>query len=128
MIKIMFERENRYVEVAPGETLLNAARKAGVELHRHVAKDHACYGAAGCITCGVRITAGAGSLSPRTALEDAVPGAMRLACQARAFNDTVVSTIEQPRFMADTAAPTWGVFSSTSAGITRNRVRGVAQA
>lgn len=127
MIKILFERENRYVEVDPGETLLNAARKAGVELHRHVGTPHACYGAEGCTTCGVVVKAGATALSPRTALESAVDKEMRLACQARAFTDTVVATVEELRFITDTAAPTWGLFGP-GAGLTLNGVRGVPQA
>lgn len=128
MIKVYFERENRMVEVPPGETLLNAARKAGVEVHRHVDGDHRCYASEPCTTCAVQVKLGANALSPRTSLEKATPKGLRLACQARLFTDAVVATLDEIRFIPDTAAPSWGLFGGTESGVALSTVPGLARA
>jgi ferredoxin len=120
MIKIFFERENRVVEVDSGETLLNAALKAGVEVHSTVGPEHHCFHPEeGCLDCAVSIKQGASGMAPRTALERSAPASLRLACQARAFGNVVVTTVGEdgPRFLPDTAAPAWGIFSGVNTGV-----------
>ncbi len=80
---VNFEPLGRRVRVAPGTTLLDAARQAGVGLNA------VCGGAGTCGTCCVRVVAG--EVSPPTEAErDAVADGLRLACQTRVLSDVRV--------------------------------------
>src|SRR5438552_512679 len=98
MVKILFEREKRVVEIEAGTSLLAAARKAGVELHRPTGRGHACHAEHDCVGCAVNVKMGA--VSDRTAMEEDLPAGLRLACQARAFGHAVVTSLGEVRFMA----------------------------
>jgi ferredoxin len=129
MIKVLFERENRLVEIAPGATLLEAARKAGVEVHRHAGPGHHCYDpAADCTTCAVRPKLGVNGLSERSGLERGLPVDLRLACQTKVYADAVVATLDEVQFMPDTAAPSWGMFSGAESGVALPLAQRVARA
>ncbi|HEY5598513.1 MAG TPA: adenylate/guanylate cyclase domain-containing protein [Kiloniellales bacterium] len=83
----------RRVEVAPGTTILEASRGAGIP-HASV-----CGGRGRCSTCRVRIGAGAASLPPPSEAEAAVlqrisaaPN-VRLACQTRPTGEVAVTPL-----------------------------------
>jgi len=78
-----FEPLGLRARVAPGTTLLEAARQAGVGLNA------VCGGTGGCGTCLVRIVSG--QVTPATDAErDFVAGGLRLACQTRVLSDARV--------------------------------------
>lgn len=85
------------VEIAAGQTLLEASRAAGVQ-HASL-----CGGRARCSTCRVRIKQGRESLQPPTGAEAATlkaigaPVDVRLACQVRPTGDLMVSLVSAPR-------------------------------
>ncbi|MBN2005576.1 MAG: DUF4445 domain-containing protein [Anaerolineae bacterium] len=87
-MSVDLEPVGRRIEIRPGETVLDAARKAGVEM---VA---VCGGAGSCGKCRVRLVAG--RLSEPAPVELRVFGAdelasgYRLACQARPLEDVRV--------------------------------------
>jgi uncharacterized 2Fe-2S/4Fe-4S cluster protein (DUF4445 family) len=82
-LTIDFEPLGRRAQVAPGTTLLEAARQASVGLSA------VCGGAGTCGDCRVRIAAG--EVSPPTEVEgEAVIEGFRLACQTRALGDVRV--------------------------------------
>jgi adenylate cyclase len=78
------------IEVAPGETLLDASLRAGV------AHAHACGGHARCSTCRVEVTDGIDNCAPRTEAEQVLADRLgfaphlRLACQTQARADTTI--------------------------------------
>jgi adenylate cyclase len=80
---VRFLPDETVVEVAVGETLLDAARRAGVPLAS------ACGGEAACTTCRVVVTEGREGLAPPPPDEAALlaplgaDGAFRLGCRAR---------------------------------------------
>jgi ferredoxin len=80
------------VRVAPGTTLLEAAHRAGLPLAS------ACGADGLCARCGVRVLAGAESLSPETEAErrqkrrNRIEPELRLACRAAALGDVLVTT------------------------------------
>ncbi len=82
----------RWVAVAEGETLLDAALRSDVPLAS------SCGGVAACSACVVRVLRGAAHLSPRTAAERRLAAAERFApderaaCQVRVRGDAVVTT------------------------------------
>ncbi len=82
--------EDRILEVAAGETVLEAALSTGVPL------THACGGQAKCTTCRVLVLAGAEALGPRTAAEREMAerrrlgDEVRLACQTTVLGDAAV--------------------------------------
>jgi len=78
-----FEPLGRRARVAPGATLLEAARQAGVGLNA------ICGGAGTCATCRVRVVAG--EVTPPTEAErDVVAEGLRLACRTRVLSDVRV--------------------------------------
>ncbi len=85
---IDFEPIGRRVEIAPGESLLDAARSAGVELVS------ICGGKGSCDSCRVRVMSG--KVSSPTPEEESVftpielEEGYRLACQARPLTDVKV--------------------------------------
>jgi ferredoxin len=79
---VTFRPSGRALEVAPGTTLFEAARRAGLPLAG------ACGAGGLCARCGLRVLAGAAQLSPeseaeaRAKLRNRIDPAWRLACQA----------------------------------------------
>jgi len=88
---VRFHPSGRALRVAPGTTLLEAARRAGVPMAS------ACGADGICARCGVRVLAGALALSPETEQEERqkrrnrIDPALRLACRARALGDVEVT-------------------------------------
>jgi len=78
------------IDLAPGETLLDASLRGGI------AHAHACGGHARCSTCRVEVTDGIDACAPRTAAEQALAERLdfapqlRLACQTIANNSVTV--------------------------------------
>jgi adenylate cyclase len=96
MPQVYLTPDQRTIDCRPGETLLAAALRHGVD---HA---HACGGNARCSTCRVVILAGNEHCSPSEGEEAALsrqlnfPGNMRLACQTRVNGDVQVR-----RFVVD---------------------------
>jgi len=85
-LTVDFEPLGRRVRVAPGTTLLEAARQAGVGLNA------VCGGMGTCGTCRVRVVAGQVTPPPGggrggKAERDALAEGLRLACQTRVLSD-----------------------------------------
>jgi adenylate cyclase len=89
-VRISFFPDARDVEVSPGETILQAALRAGIKL------THACGSNARCSTCRTAILEGLENCSPRTEAEEAIASHLqfkpmiRLACQTRVTGNTIV--------------------------------------
>lgn len=86
---MVFQPHGRSTEVAEGSTLLDAARRAGVEI------ESICGGEQSCGKCRVVIAEGAGHLSgageeERRLLGDALERGVRLACSAKLLGGRVV--------------------------------------
>lgn len=88
---VTFRAEGRVVDAEPGDTILDAALRAGIEL------DHACGGHGACSTCHVRVAQGATLLDEADEDEedmlDLAPDVgptSRLACRAVVKADVVV--------------------------------------
>lgn len=93
---ITFLPDNRSVSVRPGTTLLDASRRARVNIRTR------CGGVAGCLMCKVHVTKEqAASLQAPTAAEARKLGSLlesgtRLSCQARVKGDVTVIIPEDP--------------------------------
>ncbi len=89
-VRISFFPDARDVEVSPGETILQAALRAGIKL------THACGSNARCSTCRTAILEGLENCSPRTEAEEEIASHLqfkpmiRLACQTRVTGNTIV--------------------------------------
>jgi 2Fe-2S ferredoxin len=89
---VTFDRLGRTAEAREGETLLDAARRAGAPL------GNSCGAIGVCARCRVTVVSGAESLSPPTSLEDQVSHQRglssdeRLACQAVVRGPVTVTT------------------------------------
>ena len=104
---VVFQPSGRRGEIAPGKTLLEAARELGVDL------ESVCGGVGACGKCRIRveegyfptcgITSGAAHITPTTPLEmglftpDELAAGMRLACQAHLLGDVLVYVPEESR-------------------------------
>ena len=108
MPAVRFLPDEMVVDAVPGETLLDAARRAGVPLAS------ACGGEAACTTCRVVIIEGADQLAPPPVDEAALlaplgsEGAIRLACRARANGPVVARRLvidEEDEVLADRRRP-----------------------
>jgi len=88
---IRFQPSGTTLRVAAGTTLLDAARRAGLPMAS------ACGADGLCARCGVRVLAGAGSLSAETESErrqkrrNRIDPELRLACRAAATGDVEVT-------------------------------------
>ena len=89
MAKIEFIDEGKTIEIAVGQSILEAAMDNGVDL------DHACGGVCACSTCHVKIRQGAAHFSESTEeeedqLDDArdIELCSRLGCQTRLQAET----------------------------------------
>jgi len=83
--------EGAVIEAKPGESLLNAALRSGIEI------EHACEKACACTTCHVVIRKGFNQLEPSDELEDdmldkawGLEATSRLSCQTIVTADLVV--------------------------------------
>jgi 2Fe-2S ferredoxin len=101
MPKVTFLPQGRSAEVRPGETILDAADAAGVDLPSN------CGGVCACTTCHVWVERGLGSLSEIEEREDdklqeaaGLSPHSRLACQARLGGEDVVVVIPGNRIKA----------------------------
>lgn len=101
MPKITFERELIDVDVRPGETLLDAAEKAGIDVFRGMWPGLHCNRVKGwCNRCKVWVTPSSPqAVNPPTLKERSplklggrVSGTLRLACQVQVQGDVVVHT------------------------------------
>ncbi len=96
-------------EVPVGILLLRASRRVGVPL------ENLCANRALCMTCAVRVAAGAGGLTPADERERryldwvGAPDDVRLACQARVVGDVSVrgNLIPIDRWEHDPSTPWW---------------------
>lgn len=94
MHRVQFEPDGVEVEVRPGTTLLEAARKGKVTIRSR------CAGMAGCLMCKVTVEDQSG-ISPLSQAEQQklgplVQSGVRLACQARVQGHTAVQVPEDP--------------------------------
>lgn len=91
-MRVAFTPLGRAAEAKPNETVLDAARRAGVPI------GNSCGGVGVCARCRVRVVAGSENLSPPTSIELRVGGAAgfaadeRMACQAAVHGDCGVTT------------------------------------
>ncbi len=98
MAAITFFPDDRTIEVDAGDTILHAARAAGVQV------DAPCAERGRCGKCRVRVLSG--EVSPPSAEEQALLKAdelargMRLSCLTRAFGHVVVEVPETSRNLA----------------------------
>ncbi|GBF72758.1 ferredoxin [Paenibacillus sp. 598K] len=94
--EITFLPDNKTISVAPGTTVMDAARRAGIAIRSR------CGGKAGCLMCKVTDRSpSADGLSPAAEAERRKLGGLlaegaRLACQARVVGETVVEVPEDP--------------------------------
>jgi ferredoxin len=88
---LRFLPSGRRVRVAPGTTLLEGARRAGLPVAR------ACGAAGLCGRCGLEIVAGAEHLPPetpdesRTKRRNRIPPKLRLSCRVAPAGDVTVT-------------------------------------
>ena len=97
MPTVIFQPAGVTVDVAEGQSLLEAAHTHGVELRT------TCGGKASCRDCRIVVVSGDEALNPVSFAEERVLGNTyfitreRLACQTRVLRDGAVVKIPQPR-------------------------------
>ena len=108
MHTVRFVREGVTIEVEPGTSIRQAAKRCGMQLYSHVFRLINCYGFGLCGECRVIVVDGMDNLSPVTEREKTfkrpsrsrhkgtfgvyVDEGERLACQARVYGDVTVWT------------------------------------
>jgi ferredoxin len=102
MPKVTFEREGVTVEARAGQTVLELAEQAGIDVFRGMWPELHCGGASKgwCNRCKVWVKPSTpGAITPPTAVETRprllsarVRGSMRLACQVRVSGDAAIHT------------------------------------
>jgi ferredoxin len=116
--KVEFEREGVVVDARAGQTLLEVADSAGVQLFRGIWPELHCKLRRGwCNRCKIWVRADASAINPPTDKEKArlrlngrVRGSMRLACQVTVRGDVSVQTRAggpPPRPSLTSSAPGW---------------------
>lgn len=94
MLKVHFERENRTIQVEPGENLRKAAIRNKFSIYPGIHKVLNCRGRGLCTACSVAIVEG--NVDPRNEVETEKlakkPDDFRMACQITVNNDLVVKT------------------------------------
>ena len=94
MLKVHFERENRTIQVEPGENLRQAAIRNKFSVYANIHKILNCRGRGLCTACTVQVIAG--KVEPRNETETEKlakkPADFRLACQVTVNDDLVVKT------------------------------------
>lgn len=94
MHKVHFERENRTIQVEPGENLRQAAIRNKFSIYPHIYKVLNCRGRGLCTSCTVQIIAGKVEPRNETETEKLVkkPDGFRLACQIAVNDNLIVKT------------------------------------
>ena len=94
MLKVHFEKENRTIQVEPGENLRQAAIRNKFSIYANIHKILNCRGRGLCTACTVQVIAG--KVEPRNETETEKlakkPADFRLACQVTVNDDLVVKT------------------------------------
>ena len=94
MLKVHFEKENRTIQVEPGENLRQAAIRNKFSVYANIHKILNCRGRGLCTACTVQVIAG--KVEPRNETESEKlakkPADFRLACQVTVNDDLVVKT------------------------------------
>ena len=94
MLKVHFERENRTIQVEPGENLRQAAIRNKFSVYANIHKILNCRGRGLCTACTVQVIAG--KVEPRNETESEKlakkPADFRLACQVSVNDNLVVKT------------------------------------
>ena len=94
MLKVHFEKENRTIQVEPGENLRQAAIRNKFSVYANIHKILNCRGRGLCTACTVQVIAG--NVEPRNETETEKlakkPADFRLACQVAVNDDLVVKT------------------------------------
>ena len=94
MHKVHFERENRTIQVEPGENLRQAAIRNKFSVYANIHKILNCRGRGLCTACTVQVIAG--KVEPRNETESEKlakkPADFRLACQVSVNDNLVVKT------------------------------------
>ena len=94
MHKVHFERENRTIQVEPGENLRQAAIRNKFSIYANIHKVLNCRGRGLCTACSVQIISG--KVEPRNETETAKlakkPADFRMACQIPVNDDLIVKT------------------------------------
>jgi ferredoxin len=94
MHKVHFEKENRTIQVEPGENLRQAAIRHKFSIYANIHKVLNCRGRGLCTACTVQIIAGKVDDRNDTETEKLVkkPADFRMACQISVNDDLVVKT------------------------------------
>ncbi len=94
MLKVHFQKENRTIQVEPGENLRQAAIRNKLSIYANIHKILNCRGRGLCTACTVQIVAG--NVDPRNETETEKlakkPADFRMACQITVNDDLVVNT------------------------------------
>ena len=94
MLKVHFEKENRTIQVEPGENLRQAAIRNKFSIYANIHKILNCRGRGLCTACTVQVIAG--KVEPRNETESEKlakkPADFRLACQVSVNDNLVVKT------------------------------------
>ena len=94
MLKVHFEKENRTIQVEPGENLRQAAIRNKFSVYANIHKILNCRGRGLCTACTVQVIAG--KVEPRNETESEKlakkPADFRLACQVSVNDNLVVKT------------------------------------
>lgn len=94
MLKVHFQKENRTIQVEPGENLRQAAIRNKFSIYANIHKILNCRGRGLCTACTVQIVAG--NVDPRNETETEKlakkPADFRMACQVTVNDDLVVNT------------------------------------
>ena len=94
MLKVHFERENRTIQVEPGENLRQAAIRNKFSIYANIHKILNCRGRGLCTACTVQVIAG--KVEPRNETESEKlakkPADFRLGCQVSVNDNLVVKT------------------------------------
>jgi ferredoxin len=102
MPKVVFVKEKKELEIAPGANLREEARKAGIEIYQGPDRFLNCRGLGLCGTCRVLVKKGMENLSPKSLREKFKLATMlsaigheydmRLACQTSVNGDCEIET------------------------------------
>jgi ferredoxin, 2Fe-2S len=95
MPKVTFQPGNKIADVRPGTPLMDAARKARVQIRSR------CSGGLSCLMCKVKVLQGAGGLSAPKPNEWEKLGPLaeegyRFSCQAKVMGDVTIEMPEDP--------------------------------
>lgn len=94
MHKVHFEKENRTIQVEPGENLRQAAIRNKFSIYANLHKILNCRGRGLCTACTVQVIAGKVDARNETETEKLAkkPADFRMACQISVNDDLIVKT------------------------------------